>query len=239
MLLVVFFVSPVASWIVGPAHVLARPFWWLSQTLSSSADTSLARLQSKRSLIEQLRVASDEIIRLQTIDAENRLLRAEHAELMNVLNGGTAALDGVTARILVRPPQSWYDALVIDMGTRDGVGVGNRVYAYGTIPLGTVVEVTDRTATVELYSASSRMNDAILIPGNIPVVASGTGNSSFHFQLHRDSAVDEQSLLMLPTGELLATVAAVEFDTRDPFRSVRAVSAVNLQHIRFVTVVKD
>lgn len=230
-------VSPLWSWLLGPAHALARPFWWVSQRIAVSTQTIADVSRSKRSLVTELTTTQAEIEQLRVIAIENTALRSENAELQGLLDGSVPLREGVTARVLVRPPYSWYDALVIDRGANDAIAIGDRVYGYGTVPLGTVVAVADTTATVELYSASDRVTDAIVVPGNIPVIVRGTGNGSFHFQLHRDNAVDEQSVIILPTGEVLGTVASVQFDTRDPFRSVRAVSAVNVQNLRFITVV--
>lgn len=237
VLLVIIF-SPLFSWLLGPAHALSRPFWWLSQTFSSSAHNTVELTRSKKSLVGELNTLSEEAARLQSVDAENRVLRNENAELQELLGSTPASHQGTMARILVRPPQTWYDSLIVDQGTASGIAIGDIAYAYGTIPLGAVLAATDNTATIELYSASSRITDAVVVPGNIPVQASGTGNSSFHFKVHRDLAIDENSTLVLPTGELLATVKSVQFDTRDPFRSIRATSAANLQHLRFITIVK-
>lgn len=230
--------TPLFSWMFGPSHVLARPFWWISQTFSSSAANIAELARSKKSLVSELNALNDEVARLQTVDAENRFLKNENAELQTLLGSTPVVRQGILARVLVRPPQTWYDSLIIDQGSDAGIAVGNHAYGYGIVPLGMVIAVTDTTATVELYSASSRATDAIVVPGNIPVSVSGTGNSSFQFKVHRDLAIDENSTVITPEGELLATVKSIEFDTRDPFKSVRAVSGANLQHLRFVTIVK-
>lgn len=228
--------TPLFSWLLGPSHVLARPFWWVSQTLSASARTTTALAHSKKSLIAELNTAREALAGTSAVEAENRYLKNENAELQTLLNATPEPDTVVAARVLVRPPQTWYDALIIDKGTEHGIAVGDKVYAYGTIVLGTVVEASAQTSTIELYSASNRITDALIVPGNTPVQVMGTGNSGFRFEIHRDLALDENATIVSPDGELLGTVKSIQFDTRDPYRQVRAVSAVNLQYIRFVTV---
>ncbi len=228
--------TPLLSFLLGPGHILARPFWWLSQSISGTTHSAGQTLASKKSLVREVNDLRAEVARLQAVDAENRFLHDENTELQRLFDVTPVTKPALLARVLVRPPQTWYDSLVIDKGTNDFIQVGDDAYAYGTVPLGKVVSVTAHTAIVELYSASARTTDAILIPGNIPVSLEGRGNSAFHFEVHRDAAVDNQSTLVLPTGELLATVKNIQFDPRDPFRSVNAVAAVNLQHLRFITI---
>lgn len=235
VILIIF--TPIMSWLLGPGHVLARPFWWLSQSISGGTHSALQNLATKKSLLRDVNDLRAEVARLQSVDAQNRFLQEENTELQNLLHATPESKEGLLARVLVRPPTTWYDSLIVDRGEADFVQVGDRAYAYGTIPLGTVVAVTQHTATVELFSASSRKTDVVLIPGNIPVVAEGRGNSALHFNVHRDIAVDEQSSIILPNGELLASVDAVEFDPRDPFRSVHAIMPVNMQYLRFITIV--
>jgi len=229
--------TPIMSWLLGSGHVLAKPFWWLSQSIGTTVHSAVQNLASKKGLVRDINDLRSEVARLQAVDAENRFLRSENDELQTLLGGTPESHKGLLARVLVRPPQTWYDSLVVDRGERDSVRVGDRAYAYGTMPIGVVVGVSSATATIELYSAASRQTYAILIPGNVPVVADGRGNTELHFEVHRDVTVDEQSTVILPDGQLLAAVESIQFDPRDPFRSVHAVMPVNMQYLRFVTIV--
>lgn len=234
---IVIIFTPIMSWLLGSGHVLARPFWWVSQAVSNVTHSAVQNIATKKGLVRDVNDLRAEVARLQAVDAQNRFLQEENTELQDLLHATPQSKEELLARVLVRPPTTWYDSLVVDRGEADFVQVGDRAYAYGTIPLGTVVAVTKHTATVEMYSASSRKTDAILIPGNIPVTAEGRGNSGLHFDVHRDAVVDEQSTVILPTGELLATIGSIEFDPRDPFRSVHAVMPVNMQYLRFITII--
>lgn len=235
--LLIIICTPVMSWLLGPAHIFARPFWWISQSVGNVTGSATQNLASKKSLIRDVNGLRDEVARLQSVDAENRFLKEENTELQTLLNATPVTKEGLLARVLVRPPTSWYDALIVDRGEKDFVQVGDRAYAYGTIPVGTVVAVTKNTSTIEMYSSASRATEVVLIPGNVPVTVEGRGNSSLHFDVHRDVTVDDQSTLILPDGQILASVDSVEFDPRDPFRSVHAAMPVNIQHLRFITIV--
>jgi rod shape-determining protein MreC len=111
--------------------LLSRPFW-------------PGRAQS-----EWLRAAQqlDQQTRLEQLEADNRRLR----ELLE-LQASSAEL--LSAPVISRQPQGWWQQLVIGRGSLHGLASGDAVLAPGGL-LGRVVSVTPSTATVTLLTDTS------------------------------------------------------------------------------------
>src|SRR3989344_3226464 len=58
--------------------------------------------------------------------------------------------------ILAKPNKSFYDTLVIDIGLKQGVKVGDSVFALGNIPIGRIAEVHAYSSKVILFFSSRR-----------------------------------------------------------------------------------
>ncbi|MFO8237570.1 MAG: rod shape-determining protein MreC [Prochlorococcaceae cyanobacterium] len=111
--------------------LLSRPFW------PGSAQS------------EWLRAAQDldQQSRLEQLEADNRRLR----ELLE-LQAGSADL--LSAPVISRQVQGWWQQLVIGRGSLQGLASGDAVLAPGGL-LGRVVSVTPSTATVTLLTDTS------------------------------------------------------------------------------------
>ncbi|MGL6135621.1 MAG: rod shape-determining protein MreC [Prochlorococcaceae cyanobacterium] len=111
--------------------LLSRPFW------PGSAQSEWLRAA------QQL----DQQSRLEQLEADNRRLR----ELLE-LQAGSGEL--LSAPVISRQAQGWWQQLVIGRGSLQGLDSGHAVLAPGGL-LGRVVSVTPSTATVTLLTDSS------------------------------------------------------------------------------------
>ncbi|TVS04745.1 MAG: rod shape-determining protein MreC [Cyanobium sp. PLM2.Bin73] len=111
--------------------LLSRPFW------PGSAQSEWLRAA------QQL----DQQTRLDQLEADNRRLR----ELLE-LQAGSAEL--LSAPVISRQVQGWWQQLVIGRGSLQGLASGDAVLAPGGL-LGRVVSVTPSTATVTLLTDTS------------------------------------------------------------------------------------
>ena len=98
------------------------------------------------------------------LESENSALREEIAELKFNLTGFTdiseenaqlkeilgrvGSREVVLAVVLAKPGQSPYDTLVIDMGSRDGIADGARVFAYGDVLIGNINKVMPKSSII-------------------------------------------------------------------------------------------
>lgn len=154
------------------SHIIAEPLWQTSSLASAGASEIHAVTRSEEELIvenEQLRKQLLDLdLSLKTLD----VLRRENAELRS-LGGRNGAEVKLLARVLVRPPRTAYDALVVDRGSLDGVTIGMRAVIAGGFFLGKVTSVAPRTSTVTLASTAGVSYDGMLtgVSGRVTAVA--------------------------------------------------------------------
>lgn len=200
-------------------------------------DTLSLTTYSKQSLIKkvttletQLDAQRASLVALSTLEKENESLKAEL--------GRTPETKGILGRVIVPPNHSIYDTIVIDVGFEEGVTIGQNVYAFGSVALGTVSEVLSHTSTVLLYSASGRETAATTTGSDLTVTLIGRGGGEYEVRMPRDisfqegGVISQQSLAVHP----LATIQKIVTDPRDPFQRLLAKVPVNLQTMKWVVV---
>lgn len=188
---------------------LAGAFWqvWapvarvreaLGQTEASRLKAELARAQAE--LLDR-----DELYK-ETIDLRARLGRTDAP--------GTRVLAG----ILLSPPWSPYDTLVIDAGLAHGIKAGDLVYAAGQALIGHVSEVYATTARVELFSAPGASYQALL-RGEIPLALEGQGGGSLRAEVPAGTQVAVGDTILLPGlwGGVAARVSATDARAGESF----------------------
>ena len=112
-----------------------------------SADDLTGSLTSRRALVARVEELEDAIDTFRIGQDEVSILRKENESLKAEL-GRSAAPEGVLARVLTTPERNLYETMLIDAGSDDGVTEGQVVYAFDSVALGTIAEVSARRATV-------------------------------------------------------------------------------------------
>ena len=166
-------------------------------------------------------------------------LYQENIELKARL-GRDARVKRILGAVLLRPPATPYDTLVIDIGGDDGVAAGDAVSAGGTTVIGTVSQVYARAARVTLYSAPGQKYDALL-RGTVPLAVEGQGGGSLRAQIPAGTAVSLGDVAILPgiVGGRSAVVSRVEHADGESFITLYFSLPVNVSSLRFVEVWKQ
>lgn len=150
----------------------------------------IAALRAERdSLKEELEASRAAVLDRNLLYEENLMLK----ETM----GRLAQPNALLAAVLVRPPETPYDTLILDVGEREQVSIGDRVTAGGTMRIGEIEEVYAHTARVRLYSAPGLSHDAFL-RGTIPVRVEGQGGGSLRAEVPHDAEAKPGDLVSLP-----------------------------------------
>ena len=174
-------------------------------------------------------------------------LYQENIELKARL-GRDARVKRILGAVLLRPPATPYDTLVIDIGGDDGVAAGDAVSAGGTTVIGTVSQVYARAARVMLYSAPGQKYDALLRPstslgtgGMVPLAVEGQGGGSLRAHVPAGTAVSLDDVAILPgiVGGRSAVVSRVEHADGESFITLYFSLPVNVSSLRFVEVWKQ
>lgn len=216
-------------------------FSWVKKFQSSStpiySDAVSLSLNSKKSLIKKvvaLQTTIDaqnaSLTTLSTLESENASLKAEF--------GRSDHIKGVLARVVVPPNRSIYDTIVIDAGVGEGVTIGQNVFAFGSIAIGTISDVSTNSSTVSLFSASGRQTSGTTTGSDIAVTLIGRGAGEYEVRMPRDivfeqgGGISTQSLGV----HTIATIQKIVTDPRDPFQRLLAKAPVNLQTMKWVIV---
>ena len=191
--------------------------------------------------------APADLSRLAAVEAERDALYQENLDLKARLGRG-ARVDRILSAVLLLPPATPYDTLVIDAGLSEGVALGDVVSAGGTIVVGTVSEVYTHAARVVLYSAPGQKYDALLRPsislgtgGTIPLAVEGQGGGSLRAQVPAGTLVSVGDVALLPgiIGGISARVSAVEHADGESFSTIYFSLPVDMFTLRFVEVWKQ
>lgn len=216
---------------------VASPFWQAENSTSRGVAGVFSFFTSKDSLIEENSTLSERVAFL-----ENRVMnlereRGEESAILE-LYGRTPESGEIAASILVGPPQTPYDMLIIDAGSEDAVSVDSKVYLLSGALAGSVSEVFSDSARVKLFSTSGEANNAVLERGDVPVVLDGIGGGNFKITLPRDVVVERGDRILSSDIEasLIGVVEDVRLTQTDSFKTVIARSPVNIFSLRLVLV---
>lgn len=222
-------------------HRIGLPVWQARQEIGyQSAVASVGMTVSKNALIEENIALRDERDQLKGWLLDLRRLQNENQKLRSLLSASDMQEVFVTARVLSTPKQSIYDGLVIEAGSRQGVTVGQKVMAYGTVVLGEVVEVFDVTSIVQLYTNPDVETQVYVPLHDISLVAIGRGGGNLRLEFPRELEIEEGAQLIdVSTNKILGTMQSSVFDPREPFQTVLARSPINVQHLDWVQVIKN
>ena len=208
-----------------------------SQVIELRAEDAKNFLQSKKSMqtkIEELQAVVDsyeaKLSLISVLQDENAKLKAEFNRVVED--------KGTIASVLTPPNRSFYDTLIIDAGEDQGIIVGQTAYAFEDVAIGTVTNVYNRTATIELFSAANKETIGTALGSDVAITLIGRGNGDFEVRIPRDvhfsigDTISHQSL----RAAVLAQIEKIVTDPRDPFQRLLAKVPINLTTVKWVFI---
>lgn len=190
---------------------LSRPLWSLGESLTASVGTLTAPYESA----DELRKERDALkAELEAERNKSVVLSEQVADLSGLAHTG----ERIVAGVLVRPPVSPYDTLVVATGSKSNVRVGARAYGPGGVPIGVVELVSQENAHIALYSSAGTETQGWIGETRIPVTLIGLGGGMFRISVSKDApiTIGEQVLIPGPGALPIGTVARVDADPSSP-----------------------
>lgn len=224
--LAILFVGALVLWRGPLSALLVRayaPLLELRNTLSRSDNQELqAQLEGVQALL-----------------VDRAVLYEENLHLKRLL-GRDAERSVLLAAVLMRPPGTPYDTLLIDTGELEGVMVGDLVSAGGSALIGRITQVYEHAARVALFSAPGEVHEGLLSRAgvSVPIVVEGQGGGSLKTQVPAGTGAQSGDQVLLPgisTG-LTARVVAVRLGESESFEVLYLHLPANPYHLRFVEV---
>lgn len=213
-------------------------FFWKTESGSVGLVVRLSQMvRSKYSLVKENKRLTDEVA---SRDASMLLLDAlkkENEELKIALGRATQG-EVVLGVILARPPISPYDTLVIDIGSDDGLAIGDKVYTDGDTLVGDIAEVFDSHAKVSLYSSPGRVVPVVIGSTNAETQATGRGAGNFMARLPVELGIEEGDTIVMPQirPHSFGVVEKVMVDSSDSLQTILFKSPVNIHEFKYVEV---
>jgi cell shape-determining protein MreC len=173
---------------------------------------------------------------------DRNLLYAENIELKARLNRPASSTRSVLASVIMRPPASPYDTLMLDVGSDASVRVGDLVSAGGSVYVGRIAQVYGQTSRATLFSTPGETLDALLTnprtSTNTPLSLAGQGGASMVGEVPTgvDVSVGDPVILSNLGVELVAHVTAIDMGGEKSFKTVYVQLPVNPLSLRFVEV---
>lgn len=144
----------------------------------------------------------------------------------------------ILGAVLVRPPFTGYDEIVVDVGLDRGITPGSKVYAPGNILIGTTTDVLGQTTKVTLFSSPGQTYPVLIGSSHIPATAVGRGGGQYEAQVPQATKIAHGDVVLdtsLTDGPF-ATVTAVLSNPADPFETALFSPGVNVYQLRWVLI---
>lgn len=216
---------------------LVSPLWKGENAVARGFRNFGGMLRDKDTLVRENIALKERLSSFETFETSYRALESSRDDLLARF-GRIDAPKSIAASVLVHPPFTPYDVLIIDAGSVEGVKSDDKVSLPEGGALGQVKEVDDHQSRVALYSGTGVETSAILERGNINVMLVGQGGGTFKIFLPRDTAVLPGDRILLPgvRAELVGVVSEVTLEPTDAEKHIIVGGVGNIGGIRFVAV---
>jgi cell shape-determining protein MreC len=218
-------------------------FWKSKIVVSDGIVDSSYLIRTKESVFNRNRELVIENINLNNQILDYQILKDENIKLKELLGRIPQQHNFILANILLKPNNSPYDTIVIDIGQNLDIKEGSKVYANGITPIGEVDKVYADTASVTLYSSPGKKILGIIegseLSSNVELIGRGGGN--FEMTVPVDLTVEKGKNILLPNieTEIVAITEDIISASNDPVKKFILRSPVNVQDLKWVQVLKN
>ncbi len=188
-------------------------------------------------LMRTIRLGWENFQTREALVEENMRLKVELESLRTSLSSSVEPISLELAVVLAGPPHSFYDTLVIDRGSSDGLIVGQEIFIPEGSVIGVAAQVHKTTSVVELFSSYGNETAAILERTKLPVLLIGRGAGNFKIEAPREEWVEvgDRILSLSSEPKLIAVVEDVVTGPTDSFKKILARSPVNIFSLAYVS----
>ncbi len=238
--LYLFTFTPIGSFTRAQLQRFAPSVWGVGEQLALSNARIFSVFDSKSALIEENETLKKEIRDISLKLLDRNLLYEENLLLKERLGRGEYG-QAVVARVISKPPRSFYDTLVVDAGSKEGIQVGEKVLYGDNIMIGEIAEVFEKTSKVRLFSSSGEVIDVTIGKRAVPALAVGIGGGNFEIQIPRDTLISLGDSILAPSimPHFLGVVEYIESKESDPFERILFKSPISPLEIETVEIVVE
>lgn len=202
--------------------------------LGGNIDEISLLFEEKVNLRNENNMLKDRLAALSALEERVQLLEDENTALR-----GLSTTEGViSSGVIVRPPHSPYDTLLVGKGSRDGVTEGAVVYAPNGVVIGSVAKVFQGSAVVVLASTSGVRSSVYIYGPDIFTHAEGQGGGVLRVTVPQGVALEEGNVVALPgvPGSLYGTIRHIEASDSSPGKYGFITTNTPLQSLNIVGI---
>lgn len=189
---------------------------------------------------EALSAANQDLVsKYADLALQNRTLLQQNADLKALLGTTAAPAPGVVAGVLLRPPESPYDTLLLGGGPDQGITAGMEAFGVGGVPVGAVTAASGSFSRVTLFSAPGTQVEGWVGKNRIPVTLYGKGGGAFTAELPATAGAVVGDTVFIPgPGALpIGTIVALANDASSALVTLHITPFINPFSITMVHVV--
>jgi len=238
LLLLIYFKTDIFRGLSYAFSAVFRPILVLGNNIGEKLSNTGSYFYSKESLLLENRNLKSQLNEMSAVVSNHNSILNENLEIKEILGRMPAQASMILAGILSKPNRSLYDTLIIDVGTNNNIAVGQKVFAFGSVPIGRVAEVYANSAKIVLFSNPGEKTEVIIPDKNVFMQIVGRGGGNFEMILPRDFILEKGTEVVLPgiTPYTLGIVQTILSDPRDSFQKALLASPVNIFELKFVEV---
>lgn len=218
----------------------AVPLWNADNKLGGLIHKSIMFFRSRNAIIEENRTLKETLHKQEADITYLDTLKKEYDSLM-AMYGRSELQKRIIASVLVTPPETPYDILILDAGSRNEVAPGNVVMAEGNVALGKMSEVHEASGKAILFSSPGEKTKVFIERSTTSLSLIGRGGGSFEADVPQDTDIVVGDTLILSglSFPMIGKVVEIDADVQSSFKKVLVRSAVNFSNIRFVEILGD
>ncbi len=215
----------------------ATPIWVIENSFVQGLTNVFRLVRSKQSLIRE-----NEMLKSKVASSELALsvyggIESQNNLLLETLGRGQKN-DYIKASIIARPPKTFFDSIIVDVGENSNIRIDDKVLAPEGAIIGVVSEVFPKNSKIKLFTTSGEITPAYLERESTPVDLKGLGGGVFEASVPRDTkaVMGDRVLSAHIRGELMGVIEEIEMSPTDSFKKLMIRSAVNIFKMHFVNI---
>ncbi|MDO8482672.1 MAG: rod shape-determining protein MreC [bacterium] len=238
ILVLLYFFAP--NFVNDTLFAVAKPIWNAQDYTVDKYEKIYALFSEKQELTKLNANLKRELDEATTVLQSLEVYKRENENLKSLLLGRESGEKRILANIMAKPNHSLYDTLLLDVGTKNEVAIGDKVLA-GDFVLGTVREVYESHSKATLLSSPGEISRVIIGETNISAEALGRGAGNFIVKVPKEITVTQGDIIRMPdlNPKFFGTVQNVEQTVTSTFQLVLFRIPVNINNLQWVEVVKS
>jgi cell shape-determining protein MreC len=221
------------------SFTISKPLWLLSDIVAKTSIKIKNYFVFKDSLISENLSLKEEILNSKLKEVDYEILSKEFENLKNQL-GRRENTSHIVSRVLSKPPNSPYDTFVIDVGSSDGISLGNKVFISNNIIIGLIKNVTPHTSLVELFSNGDLKQETTLSRTGASFVLKGLGGANLELEVPKDTDIVWGDIFLYPkfSPSIIGSVYYIDTNSQNSFKKIYIRVPGNVFSTKYVFVEK-